>query len=192
LAISFWANLIALSALAIACLLAHPRLSGDLAVGAVLGGLLSALGMTLIYAALAAATISLVAPLIAVGSALLPTLAATISGQAPNAPQVAGIAFSLIGVVVITRVFTRLAHRDPQPTGACPIGLASVVSGMAVAFLLLAAKGYADQALAVSGFSRLTATGACLLLVIASRTAVVAAGSQAPEIIGTAFSTSPG
>ncbi|HEY2717425.1 MAG TPA: DMT family transporter [Solirubrobacterales bacterium] len=183
LAIALWANLVALSVLAVACLLARPGLSGDAALGAVFGGILTATGMTLIYAALAGASISLAAPLIAVGSALLPTLAATISGQAPDAPQGAGIVVSLVGVVAITWVPPSAPQAATMTRrGLILAALASLTSGAAVSFLLLASKGDAGQALAVSGLSRLTATAACLLLVVVSRPAVMPPRSGAPGI----------
>lgn len=183
-----WINAVALALLAIACAIVQPRLSSSHAIGTVAGGCVSAVSVNLIYAAFSAGAMSLTAPLIACGSAIVPTIAATVAGQPPNPHQSLGIAFTLAGVVAIT--WRPRASPEHPSLSRRALGLTAVASlsgGAALSILLFSAKGGASVAVGVSGLSRLASFSTCVLFVLISRTRVKLPGTLAPKIVGTGF-----
>jgi drug/metabolite transporter (DMT)-like permease len=166
LATSFWVNLVALVGLALIWPLVQPELSMDRALGALAAGIMSAAGVTLIYAALATSLMSVVAPAIACGSALVPTAVAAAVGNAPSVTQSIGIVLALVGVVSITRTpRTSASHFRLERRGLVLTLLASVCGGVSFSILLLATRGgTAETALGVSALERLSATLAALAL----------------------------
>jgi drug/metabolite transporter (DMT)-like permease len=170
LVVTLWINVVALCTLALVCLVVQPQLSTAHAIGALAGGVVSAFAINLIYASFAAGAMSLTAPLIACGTAIVPTATATVAGNPPDLVQSAGIAFALLGVVAIT--WTPPAASERLALSSRALGLtvvASLVGGASFSILLLSAKGGASSAVGVSGLSRLTALGTCAVLVFASR-----------------------
>ncbi|MGV1050155.1 MAG: EamA family transporter, partial [Solirubrobacterales bacterium] len=132
-------NLVALPLVAVPCLLAAPSLGGDQLLGALVGGLFSAVTLGLIYAAFAAGAMSLAAPLVACGSIFVPTVTATVVGQPPAPLQSAGILFALIGVVTITWPQTAPHGRVSLSRRALTLtGLAALSSGVTLSLLLFA------------------------------------------------------
>ena len=183
-----WINIVALALLAIACAIFQPRLSLGHAIGAMAGGCVSAVSINLIYAAFSAGAMSLAAPLIACGSAIVPTIAATVAGQPPDPIQSVGIAVTLVGVVAIT--WTPQASPAHPSLSRRALGLtamASLAAGAALSILLLSAKGGASVALGVSGLSRLTSLATCVLLVLLSRTHSKLPRTLAPPVVATGF-----
>lgn len=160
-------NLIALAILAIAFAAVRPALATESAVGALVGGVVAAIGLTLIYASFAAGPMSLTAPLIACGSALVPTASATVAGAPPSAVQTVGIPFVIAGIVAITWTPPNSPDHVPLTRRALLLtSVASLVGGAAFAILLLAVEGRnAETAVGVAGLSRLASTAACLALV---------------------------
>jgi drug/metabolite transporter (DMT)-like permease len=75
---------------------------GDLAVGA-LGGLVGGVGILLLYRALAAGTMSVVAPTTAVLAALVPVAVGVATGERPGALALAGIPLALVAIVLLAR-----------------------------------------------------------------------------------------
>jgi drug/metabolite transporter (DMT)-like permease len=166
-------NLVALTLFLVAFAVVRPDLDTDAALGAVAGGVVSAVALCLIYASLAAGAMSLTAPLIACGSALVPTAAAIVLGDAPSGVQAAGIALVLVGIVTITAIPSRASDHVPLTRRALVLtAAASVVGGVAFAILLQAVEGGSTEtALGVAGVSRLASTAVCLgLLTLMLRT----------------------
>jgi drug/metabolite transporter (DMT)-like permease len=159
-------NLVALGLLALAVAAVRPELDAAEAVAALAGGIVAAAALLLIYASLAAGAMSLTAPLIACGTALVPTGVAAAEGDVPSARQAVGIALVLAGIVAITSTppgasgHVSLTRRVLALTAA-----ASVVGGAAFAILLRAVEGGdATTAIGVASLSRLGSVAACLAL----------------------------
>jgi len=185
LLVTMWINLVALATLAIACAILQPRLPASHAIEALAGGCVAAVAIILIYASFAAGAMSLTAPLIACGSAIVPTLTAAVIGQPPDALQSVGIAFALAGVVAIT--WTPSASPVRVSLSRRVLGLtalASLTGGVAFSILLLAAKGGTSVALGVSGLSRLAAVSTCLLFVVVRRRGAKLPPPLVPRIVG--------
>jgi drug/metabolite transporter (DMT)-like permease len=188
LPVTMWINAVALTLLAITCGIVQPRLSSGHAIGAIVGGCVSAISINLIYAAFSAGAMSLTAPLIACGSAIVPTIAATVAGQPPDPIQSVGIAFTLLGVVAITWTpRASPAHPSLSRRALGLTALASLAGGAALSILLLSAKGGASVAVGVSGLSRLASFSTCVLFVLISRSRVELPRTLAPGIVGTGF-----
>ena len=74
----------------------------DLAFGAI-AGLFGGSGLVLLYRALAAGPMSVVAPTTALSASVVPILAGIVLGERPGPLALAGIAVSLVAIVLITR-----------------------------------------------------------------------------------------
>lgn len=85
---------------------ATPR---DLVFGAI-AGLFGGSGLVLLYRALAAGPMSVVAPTTALSASVVPILAGIVLGERPGPLAVLGIAVSLVAVVLITRERTSEGH----------------------------------------------------------------------------------
>jgi drug/metabolite transporter (DMT)-like permease len=183
LVVTLWINIVAAIVVGIACAVVQPHLSSSHVIGALVGGCVSAVAINLIYAAFAAGAMSLAAPLIACGTAIVPTVAATVVGTPPDATQGVGILFTLAGVLTITWTprasSAALSHRAMVLTA-----LASLAGGIAFSILLLSAKGGAGVALGVSGLSRLASLTTCAVLVVVSRTPAALPVAIAPRVFG--------
>jgi drug/metabolite transporter (DMT)-like permease len=177
-------NAVALVVVAIAYAIVQPRISTGDALGAVAGGCVSAVSINLIYAAFAAGAMSLTAPLIACGTAVVPTIAATVAGQPPDAVQGAGIALTLVGVVAITWAPQASPVRFALSRRALWLSaLASLTGGLGVAILLLSAKGGPGVALGVSATSRVASLSVCALFVALSGRGAGLPGGLGPRIL---------
>jgi drug/metabolite transporter (DMT)-like permease len=186
LVVTMWINVFAVCSLAIACAVVQPELSSGHAIGAVAGGIVSAIAINLIYAAFAAGAMSLTAPLIACGTAIVPTMTATVTGNPPDPVQSIGIVFALFGVVAITWTpRTAGAHLGLSRQALALTAVASLAGGASFSILLLAAKGGASSAVGVSGLSRLAGLCACTVLVAASRVRVRVPRSLVAPLVGT-------
>jgi drug/metabolite transporter (DMT)-like permease len=188
LPVTMWLNIVSLTVMAIACAIVQPRLSSGHAIGALVGGCVSAVSINLIYAAFSAGAMSLASPLIACGSAIVPTVIATLVGQPPDTIQSVGIAVTLVGVVAITWTPRATpAHLSLSRRALVLTVLASLAAAASFSILLLSAKGGASVAVGVSGLSRLTSLSTCVLLVLVSRSRVKLPRTLAPGIVGTGF-----
>lgn len=91
-------------ALVVAVFIAAPGLDViDLVYGAI-GGCIGLVGVTLLYRGLAVGRMSVVAPITAVGSALVPVAWGLATGERPSAIALAGVAVSLPAVALVSRV----------------------------------------------------------------------------------------
>jgi drug/metabolite transporter (DMT)-like permease len=186
LPVTMWLNIVAFTVMAIACAIVQPQLSLGHAIGALVGGCVSAISINLIYAAFSAGAMTLAAPLIACGSAIVPTVAATVAGQPPDAAQSVGIAITLVGVLAITWMPRGSpAHLILSRRALVLTVLASFAAGAALSILLFAAKGSPSAAVGVSALSRLTSSSTCFVFVMISRGRVKIPRALAPAVVGT-------
>ncbi|CAN5622271.1 EamA family transporter [soil metagenome] len=79
-----------------------PPAGGDLALG-VLSGLIGVVGVALLYQGLAAGSMGVVAPVTAVGAALVPLVAGLVIGERPSVLALIGAAGALIAIVLVAR-----------------------------------------------------------------------------------------
>lgn len=87
----------------------HPR---DLAFGAA-AGLFGGGGLVLLYRALAAGPMSVVAPTTALSASLVPILAGLLLGDRPGITALLGIAVAIVAVLLITRERPASEHHAP-------------------------------------------------------------------------------
>jgi drug/metabolite transporter (DMT)-like permease len=112
---------------------------------------------------------SLAAPVIACGSALVPTATTAIAGELPTALQSFGILWVLAGVIAITVVPPSSPDHTPLTRRALTLTIvASLIGGVSFSMLLLASRhGDVGDAVGVASLSRLSSTTVCLLLAVA-------------------------
>ncbi|MCU1371615.1 MAG: protein of unknown function transrane, partial [Ilumatobacteraceae bacterium] len=106
----------------------------DLAFGAI-AGVFGGTGIVLLYRALAAGPMSVVAPTTALAASVVPILSGVLLGERPGPLAFAGIAVSLVAVALITRERASEAH---VPAGRAVIALAlggGAIFGMFFVFL---------------------------------------------------------
>ena len=87
---------------------------GDLGVGA-LGGLIGGVGILLLYRALAAGTMSVVAPTTALLAAVVPVAVGIAGGERPGAIALAGIPVALAAIVLLARDPDAAGPAEPMP-----------------------------------------------------------------------------
>jgi drug/metabolite transporter (DMT)-like permease len=144
----------------------RPELDATAVAAGLIGGVVAAAALVLIYASLAAGAMSLTAPLIACGSALVPTTVAVAAGHVPNERQAAGIALVLAGIVAITATPGDGDHVPLTRQALALTAAASLVGGAAFAIILAAvAGGDASDAVGVAALARLASTAVCIALV---------------------------
>jgi drug/metabolite transporter (DMT)-like permease len=97
-----WAQVLGIPVLLVGVLLVPSSevLASDLGWG-VIGGVLGLLGVAVMYMALAAGTMSVIAPIIGVGAAIIPVIWAVLTGEAIAAVQWGGILLAGIAVALI-------------------------------------------------------------------------------------------
>lgn len=142
---------VALAAGVVTTLVAAPFFGGDpqivdLALGA-LSGLFVGAALALLYQGLLFASTSLVSPIVAFGTAVLPLGWGLARGERPGALALIGVAVALVGVAVIT-ASPDLGERVGLGVG---YGVASAVA-LGIAFILVGETG--DDAGVWSGLSQ--------------------------------------
>ncbi|MCU1375348.1 MAG: protein of unknown function transrane [Actinomycetia bacterium] len=110
----------------------------DVARGA-LAGTVGLLGLVLLYRGLAAGAMSIVAPITAVGAAVLPVVWGLVDGERPSVVALIGVALALVAVLLVS---SPAADGVPLPGRGREVALA-LVSGAAfgVVFILLGSSG---------------------------------------------------
>lgn len=153
-------NVVALILLGLVCAFVDPHLAVIRDLGGVGAGVLSAVGVCLIYATFAASAMSITAPLIACGSALLPALATAAVGNLPTLLQLVGMVFAVVGMIAITWVpAVRHGHSRVSRRSLLLATGASVCGGCSFALLVLAVKGGdVRTAVGVAGVARVAST----------------------------------
>lgn len=113
--------------------------SGDLLAGAV-GGLTGGVGILLLYRALAAGTMSVVAPVTAVLSAVVPVGFGIADGERPSGLALAGIGVALVAIVLLARDPDAEGPAGPMEASVLFMALGAGV-GFGVFFVCLDAAG---------------------------------------------------
>ena len=131
LAVTVLAHVVGLALLVVALAVlpaAHPT-PGDLAFGAAAGAL-GGIGLILFYRALAAGTMSVVAPVAALFGAALPVTVGVALGEHLSAPALVGIAIAVAAVALVSREDPVDAAARPRSAAHHPLVLA-VLAGVA-------------------------------------------------------------
>jgi drug/metabolite transporter (DMT)-like permease len=184
LIVALWINIVALLALGVLCGLSHPQLSSGAAGGAVLGGIVSAIAINLIYAALAAGAMSLIAPLVACGTSGIPVVTAIVLGHAPHLLEDLGIVLSLGGMLAITWEPAARVDRVSLTRSAIALSAAaSVAAGTAFVILQQSVAGGSHVVVGVAALSRLCAVIVCFVLVAAGRRSIVIHGPVKTRVL---------
>ncbi len=121
-----------LALLAVGLLPGSTYSAGDMAWGAA-AGVVGLLGVVLLYRGLAIGPMSVVAPLTAVLSALVPVAVGTIRGERPGALAVIGVALAIPAMVLIgrePRSRTSIERGDPRAPGGAPLSRGAVLSAL--------------------------------------------------------------
>jgi drug/metabolite transporter (DMT)-like permease len=134
----------------------------------VAAGLTGAVALAAFYAALAAGTMGVVAPIAATG-AVVPVVVGLVGGESPAALQVAGIVVALLGVVLAS---------GPELTGGTstrPLALAVVAAvgfGTVAALIAKGSEGPAGAAVVTLLVMRVASVGALGVVGLVRRTGV--------------------
>jgi drug/metabolite transporter (DMT)-like permease len=150
-------------------------------VPAVLGGVAGAAGALLQYRALALLDMSVASPIVA-GAVLVPVLWGLARGEQPGALQIAGIAMTLVGIVVISR---GPSVDEGKPRRTDRTGVLVAVGSAVTLGLFLVALDYGDEAGAfwTVAVARTVAWIALALTAIGSRAEVRPRGRALPILI---------
>lgn len=113
----------------------------NLGYGAVAGGI-GAVGLVCLYRGLSSGRMSVVAPITAVGAAIVPVAWGLAQGERPDATALVGVALALVAVGLISRTDDDVLDGDatPERPAPPPYLLLAVVAGVAfgLVFVLLA------------------------------------------------------
>lgn len=154
----------AVCAVAATCALGWHASQSDLLNGAI-AGLGSGAGVAFLYRGLAGARMSVVAPLSAVGAALIPVVFGLVTGERPSWLATAGIVAAFPAIALISRVI----DDDPNHRGGVIDGiLAGIGFGLLFTFLGRASD---DSGLAPLAMSQLTSAVTVVVLATALRQA---------------------
>jgi drug/metabolite transporter (DMT)-like permease len=149
--------------------------TADLGWGAV-GGVFGILGVAVMYMALAAGTMSVIAPIIGVGAGMIPVIWAVVTGESIDAVQWAGIALAGVAVMLIA---------SQSGAGRLSTKLALQAFGAAVAFaIFFIALGQTNEA---SGLwplaaARLFTLPLAFAIIVATRTPVALGRALIPLV----------
>lgn len=102
--VATWTQIFGIPVLVVgAIVVAAPAVKQSDLVWGALAGLIGLGGLALLYATLAAGKMSIVAPIIGTGAAVVPVIYAVVVGEAITAVQWAGIALALVAVLLLAR-----------------------------------------------------------------------------------------
>jgi len=188
-----FSQLCGLPVLAVLVLTTQGQLTLRTAVLGAAAGAIGGVGLTCLYRGLASGRMSVIAPITAVGAAIVPVLWGLLQGERPGVLALIGVALAVAAIALVSRSADLPPSRDGEPTEgndrdrATPVLLLAVVAGMAfgAVFVLLAETG--DDA----GFWPLVAgrSSSIVLLTVASLLAgrrVIAPGRRAMATIAPA------
>lgn len=153
-----------------------------------LAGVFGAVGLVCLYRGLASGRMSVVAPITAVGAALVPVAFGLARGERPDAPALAGVGLALVAVGLISRTDDDLLDgiETPQQRAPAPFLLLSVVAGVAFGLVFVLLSLASDDA----GFWPLAAGRAVSIPLLAAGTVLtgrsfaVGAPGAAHTIVG--------
>ena len=108
-------------------------------------GAVGGVGLVCLYRGLSIGRMSVVAPITAVGAALVPAAWGLVQGERPGVPALVGIVLAIVAVGFISRTGDEAVDGShaPEPSDARPYLLLAVVAGIAfgTVFVLLAETG---------------------------------------------------
>jgi drug/metabolite transporter (DMT)-like permease len=191
LQVGFWVQLLALGVVAITLLVTRPAFALGPALWGLAAGIGSGIGVTLLYRALAAGAMSLVAPIVASG-VVLPVVFSLLQGETLTPFSGSGVTAVFAGIL--------LASVQPATPGEgsavsraggerhavlCAIGSA-LGFGMFLVLIDVGAAASAADSLWTTSASRITAFGIQALLVLLGPRAVVHPGPVLPGLVAIA------
>jgi len=113
----------------------------NLGYGAVAGGV-GAVGLVCLYRGLSSGRMSVVAPITAVGAAIVPVVWGLVQGERPDAAALVGVVLALVAVGLISRTDDDVLDGEETPGRATPTPflVLAVIAGLAfgLVFVLLA------------------------------------------------------
>ncbi|GAC1576002.1 MAG: DMT family transporter [Candidatus Dormibacteria bacterium] len=167
-----------LAALAVGLLPGSAYHAGDMAWGAA-GGAIGLLGVVLLYRGLAIGPMSVVAPLTAVLSAVVPVAVGTARGERPGTTAVVGVVLAIPAMVLIGRESRRRNVAVAAPSGAVPrLSRGAVASALCAGlsfggfYVLLAQTGPDGGA-----WPLLAQRGASVLILLGLSAAIITRGT---------------
>lgn len=108
-------------------------------------GAVGGIGLTCLYRGLSIGRMSVVAPITAVGAALVPVAWGLLQGERPGPLALVGVVLAIVAVGFISRTGDEVVDGShaPEPTEARPYRLLAIVAGVAfgTVFVLLAETG---------------------------------------------------
>jgi drug/metabolite transporter (DMT)-like permease len=140
-AVVLWSHLVGLAAL----LVAAPLVGGELTTTALAygsaAGIVGGLGVALFYKAMSMGSISVVAPITGLFSAIIPVFAGVAQGERPQAATLAGIAVALLAITLVSREAPASGvRRDRHEARAVLFALAAGF-GFGLFFVLIGTAG---------------------------------------------------
>ena len=131
----------------------------DMAWG-VAGGIAGAVGLVLLYRGLAIGTMSIVAPITAIGAAVVPVTWALVRGERPETLAIVGAVISLLAIYLVSQ------PAADEPSGGGNSGLAEAIgAGFGFGgFFIILAETSADSGLVPLVFARLGSIAVLLVL----------------------------
>ncbi len=115
--------------------------TSDVAWGAA-AGMAGAVGVGLLYYALAIGTMSIVAPVTAIFAALVPFAVGIVQGERPTALAVSGVAVAVVAIVLVSQTPADVEQHAAQWRSI----VIAVLSGIAIGLFLVALDGASDEA----------------------------------------------
>jgi drug/metabolite transporter (DMT)-like permease len=150
----------------------------DLGLGAI-AGVVGAGGLSLLYKGLAEGRMSVVAPITAVGAAVVPVAWGIATGERPSAAAIAGVVVALAAVTLISRAPDTEEDSDERPT-MVPLAVAAGTA-FGIVFIVL---GEASQETGAWPLVAARAAGVTVLLVAAKGLKQRPHRADVPTIIG--------
>lgn len=157
-----------LSLVALLAVTGSASLSPTALAPAAVGGAVGGFGVVLQYRALSLLDMGVVSPIIA-GAALVPVAWGTVAGERPGALQTVGIAFALVGIVLISR---RRRARTPRPHARRGIFYAALSATALGLFLVALDLGGRSDPLLTVATARTTAALTLLVVAVCARPAI--------------------
>lgn len=96
------------------------------------GGLAGGIGLALLYRGLAVGVMSVVAPVTAVCSVILPLIVGVVLGERPTILPLSGILLAMAAIVLVTKT----GFTEPEKRGTTGLSIA-IASGIAIGFFLV-------------------------------------------------------
>lgn len=115
--------------------------TSDVAWGAA-AGMAGAVGVGLLYYALAIGTMSIVAPVTAIFAVLVPFAVGIVQGERPTALAVSGVAVAVVAIVLVSQTPADVEQHAAQLRSI----VIAVLSGIAIGLFLVALDGASDEA----------------------------------------------